>query len=101
MISRVIVILLFLVTGCSKYNVKVDNDKILFTLRNDSKPYFHYSVDGFMPHEMKEEDGVYYFSIKKSKDFKYFFTEEKGLIKVDCPFIEYDDFGGYSCIFAM
>ncbi|MCB4203365.1 hypothetical protein DSN97_02705 [Deferribacteraceae bacterium V6Fe1] len=90
-----------LFSGCSTHSIKIDTDKIVLFLKNKSEPTFHYSLDGYTPHKMSKTSFGYYYEVKKASQFKYFFTDETGLIKADCPLIEYDDFGGYNCIFDM
>jgi len=97
----ILFIIVGLFSGCSTHRIKIDTDKIVILLKNKSVPTFYYSLDGYIPHKMNESSFGYFYEVKKATQFKYFFSDETGLIKVYCPLIEYDDFGGYNCIFDM
>jgi hypothetical protein len=89
------------VFGCAAHEIEYKSDKIIFSLKNEKETFFHYSVDNFIPHRMQNE-GVYKtFIVDRVREFKFFYTDDKGLIKVDCPMVEYDDFGNYNCVISM
>lgn len=90
-----------LLIGCAAHEIEFKSDKIIFSLKNDRDTYFHYSVDNFVPHKMEKDGNYRKIIVNKSNEFKFFYTDDRGLIKVDCPLLEYDDFGNYNCIINM
>ncbi|MCX8084246.1 MAG: hypothetical protein N3C60_04925 [Calditerrivibrio sp.] len=101
MFERALMIFVIFLVGCAAHDIEIKGEKVIFSLKYDNQTYFHYSLDGFVPHKMAKNGSRYYFELKKTYGFKYFFTDGAGVIKIECPLVEFDDFGNYNCIFEM
>jgi len=96
-----IVVLISIMYGCAAHEIEFKGDKMIFSVKNDRETYFHYSVDNFKPHKMEKEGGYWTIVVDKMDEFKFFYTDDRGVKSVDCAEVENDDFGNINCIFKM
>ncbi len=57
------------------------------------------SLDGFEPHETRNDDGRWVVSLPSDSPFRYYYLLDGKMFLPPCRMKEKDDFGSENCIF--
>jgi len=96
-----IVLILTMASGCAVHYYEVQGDTLSMVLDEPGahEVIFACSLDGFQPHQARNEDGRWVVTVPSHHSFRYYYLLDGSLYLPPCTLKENDDFGSQNCIF--
>ena len=87
--------------GCATHYYQVEGNTLsLYLDRPDAQRVILFcSLDGFEPHENRNDDGRWVVSLPSDSPFRYYYLLDGKMFLPPCRMKEKDDFGSENCIF--
>ena len=92
---------LFVISGCASHYHKIKGDTLNLYLKEPhaDRVILSCSLDGFEPHEARQENGRWIVSLPAALPFQYYYVLDEKIFIPSCRMKQTDDFGSENCIY--